>query len=639
MLSQFSIGFASAAVLVCVWVGTLLRAEPRTRRMRFAKAALISSLAVSIIQTVSALPVLPAPWNGAVFALACAVSALPALAGFQFALCGARDARLRDARARWIAALPAALFAAACAAAFAWAAAGSALMLAASGVCLAYAVCGAALLTPALSGARTVFGTALWALCTAAGCAGCFAGAGLAALALGGACGVVLLTSFESSPSVSGAPGTRLYSRAAFLDAVRDFYADGRPFTCTAVVLPQLALAEESYPPERSGALLRELGAYLSRAARRSPVYRVSPAAFVVVDRGAERRERMMAEMETRFEQPWGAFGRMELRFVKLYAPDDCPDEASLLYALSELSARAARADSPMLLSCSEEIQTAAARRTDVAAALIPALETGAVEVAFRPVYTPRVHRVTAAQLCARLSAGGLGEITDAELRDAARGARAELRLEALLFEKMCSAVREARLTEAGVETFYVPLSPLQWKRRGLADELAGEAHRNGIEIERLVFELPEECLCGDAAECITNADRLTAFGAQVAVTGFGFGECGLERMLALDAKLIRLDGGFVRSYCRGETLTPDYLAPMFVARGKRLLADGVETKRHADAMTKLGCVGLQGDYYARPMDAAALAAFVTSATSAWEHFVREHAVPEKIEEETQAEP
>ena len=56
---------------------------------------------------------------------------------------------------------------------------------------------------------------------------------------------------------------------------------------------------------------------------------------------------------------------------------------------------------------------------------------------------------------------------------------------------------------------------------------------------------------------------------------------------------------------------------PLFASQGRRLVAEGIETKRHADVMSKLGCDALQGYYYARPMTAAELKDYVSSATSA----------------------
>lgn len=651
MFSQFSIALAAAAVLVCVCGGALLRREPRTIKSNLARGVLASSFAVCAVQAAScgfAAGALALP-AAALQALVCAAAGVPSLLAVFYLVHALHDVRLSGRRA-WLAAIPFALGAAVCAGAFAWslsmadaAAAFAPFAVAAPVVALIHAAAMAAgcilsRRSRALT-VREIWAASLLAVLSTAGSAACLAGFGLSALLLGTACGAVLFAALTSFPSAAAIPGTRLYSRSAFLETVRALYEEARPFTCTAVVLEQLPLLEQSGTPSAALALTREVEGFLVRAARRSAVYRIEPTTFVVLDAGAERREQMMAEMERRFEQPWGAFGRLEIRFVKLYAPQDCTDAPGLVRVLTELASEARRAGGPMLLSCDEAMHERTERRRLIADVFRRALDSGTLDVVFRPIYTPRVHRVTAAQAYASLRDDALGTISDEELRFAAREAHAELRFGELLFDRLCASLAGSCLTEAGIDTIHLALSPLQWQRSGLADTLSAVAHRHGMELSRFVFEADENIVNDESGEYAANADRLFAFGARTAISGFGAGESNLVRLLGLDAKLIKLDAALVHAYCRKETSVPDYLAPLFASKGKQLMADGVETKNHADAMTHLGCAGLQGDYYARPMPAKELVAYVSSATSAWEQFVREHTPPERKTEEKQAEP
>ena len=645
MFSQFSIGLAAAAVLACVCGGALLRTEQRTTKQYLAAGALFASLMYAAAQTALAgirtVPVHPAWAEYVMQTVACVCAPMVYLLACLYLARVVRDPRLMGRR-MLLPVIPAAVSAAVCVGGLVWALLGAGanairpFELAAPVTCLLYqAALLGALCIPSVRRALTVLeccGIALLSVCGAAAAAFCLSGFGLAALSLGAACGGVLFRTFTWSPTAAVVPGTRLYSRSAFEAVVHSFYEENRPFTCTALVLPQLTLVEQSSSPEAMRALLCRLSGVFRHAARRSGVYCLDTTVFAVFDRGSERREQMMAELETRFEQPWQDCGRLGLHFVKVYAPQDCVDEAGFVRVLTELCTRASCAGSPMLVSCDDAMQSLAERRRLVAAAFEQALASGEIEIVFQPVYTPRVHRVTAAQAYARLTHAELGEITDEELRIAAREAHEEIRFGDLIFDRLCSALAESGLREAGVETIYVALSPLQWLRSGLADTLAEIARSHGQEMKRFVFEAPEQSVSGGGGEYAANADKLFAFGAQTALSGFGAGESNLMRVLALDARTVKFSPQLVWAYCRGETTIPDYLAPLFTAKGKRLVASGVETKRHADAMTRLGCAELQGDYYARPMSARDLVSYVSSATSAWEHFVREHGIPPESE-------
>lgn len=651
MLSQFWFGFAAAAVLICVCVGALFQKGLRTIKGFWMRGALWSALVFCVAQTAAAWAVesgAAAGWVVPVLsACSFALAPFPAVCLVMSDASRVRDTWWKERKLSLFLPVPALVSALACAGCLIWSLTGAEsefpaeiLRIVSTAVTILYAA--AALVTSApvlrehflrvprkeeaagILCAVCVIAGAVFALCTPAG---------TAALALGTVCGAAILFGVGAPPTLYDDRVTRIYSRAAFEQVVRTYFEENRPFTCTAVVIPQLALLESASGEKRGGELLRDVSSCLRKAARRSAVYRVDDAVFVIVDKGFERREQMMAQLETRFEQPWKTFGRMEIRFVKLYAPQDCTDAAGLLRVLKELSGRAAKAGSPMLLSCDDAMQAVTARRKAVAAAFAAAVADDSFEVVFQPVYTPRVHQVTAAKAYARLTHDELGEITDEELRFAARELHEELRFGTMMFERACGALRSENVFSTCVEEICFALTPRQWMRSGLADELAAIARKYELDLKRFVFEAPEECIREEGSEFFVNTDRLFAFGSRYALSGFGTSECNLVRLLSLDVRTIKLDKELVWAYCRGETTVPDYLAPLFASKGKRLIAEGIETKRHADAMTKLGCTSLQGYYYARPMPASDLVAYVSSATSAWEHFVREH------EEHSESEP
>ena len=644
MLSQFWFGFAATAVLVCVCVGTLLQKRLRTGKEFWSRGALWFALAFSAAQTAASgisgfdLPV--AVWvPSAVQALACALAPAAAFCLVMSEASRVRAAWWKERHIPYFLPLPAVLCAAGCAGFWIWSATQSDAVFPAASLCvlsavvsLVYAVMLAASCFPipavcfARAPLRELAAAMLAALGIAAGsvCALCTP-FGMEAMAAGACCAVVLFCGVNAAPSVYRENESRIYSRAAFHEIVQTYFDEQMPFTCTAVVIPQLALLMRAVEPQQSKQLNETVGTVLRRAARRSAVYRVADSVFVIVDKGSERREQMMAELETRFEQPWLTYGRLEMRFVKIYAPQDCADAAGLVRVLRELVFRAARAGSPMLVCCDDAMQAVTARRKAVSSVFAAALQTGEFEVVFQPIYTPRVHQVTAAKAYVRVRHEELGEIGDEELRFAAKEAHAELRFGTLLFDRICASVQQESLFSTCVQEIYVSLTPHQWMRCGLADELVDIARKHGLDMKHFVFEASAECIRDDGSEFFANADRLFAFGSRYALGGFGTDECNLVRLLSLDVKTIKLDKELVWSYCRGETTVPDYLAPLFASKGKLLIAEGIETKRHADAMTKLGCTSLQGYYYARPMPAAELVSYVSSATSAWEHFVREH--------------
>jgi EAL domain-containing protein (putative c-di-GMP-specific phosphodiesterase class I) len=102
--------------------------------------------------------------------------------------------------------------------------------------------------------------------------------------------------------------------------------------------------------------------------------------------------------------------------------------------------------------------------------------------------------------------------------------------------------------------------------------------------------------------------------GVKVSVDDFGTGYSSLSYLQKLPIDELKIDRTFVAPmpYDAGSSAIVASVIGLAHAIGLTVVAEGVETERHLDELTRLDCDLAQGYYLARPAPAAALTARLT---------------------------
>jgi EAL domain-containing protein (putative c-di-GMP-specific phosphodiesterase class I) len=129
---------------------------------------------------------------------------------------------------------------------------------------------------------------------------------------------------------------------------------------------------------------------------------------------------------------------------------------------------------------------------------------------------------------------------------------------------------------------------------------------------DRLELEVLESSALEDIGNVSAVIDACADLGVSFALDDFGTGYSSLTYLKRLPARVLKIDQSFVR-----DMLTdPDDLAiidgvlGLASSFGREVIAEGVETVAHGEALLQLGCELAQGYGIARPMPAEQLAAW-----------------------------
>lgn len=132
-------------------------------------------------------------------------------------------------------------------------------------------------------------------------------------------------------------------------------------------------------------------------------------------------------------------------------------------------------------------------------------------------------------------------------------------------------------------------------------DELVQEIGVNPATIE---LELTESLLANKSEKVLGVFSALKARGFQLALDDFGTGYSSLSYLKNFPFDVLKIDQSFVRNMLGSQVDQNIIRVIVQLAQGMnlRLVAEGVETAEHAQALKQMGCEIMQGFYYSRPL-------------------------------------
>ena len=160
-----------------------------------------------------------------------------------------------------------------------------------------------------------------------------------------------------------------------------------------------------------------------------------------------------------------------------------------------------------------------------------------------------------------------------------------------------------------------VNVSARQLMSLGFVASVADVLGRTGINPTSLTLEMTEGIFLDGPRALIVLAD-LKILGVRLALDDFGTGFSSLNYLRQFPVDIIKIDQGFVADIGREPAGVKILTAITHLAHALELtvIAEGVETTKHHDAITTIGCELAQGFFYSPAIMAPALRALLDKA-------------------------
>ena len=252
------------------------------------------------------------------------------------------------------------------------------------------------------------------------------------------------------------------------------------------------------------------------------------------------------------------------------------------------------------------EMQRAALGRRALESDLRDAVRQQLLAVVYQPILDLTTGSLSGVEALARWTDAKRGSVPPSAFIPVAEQSGLVVPLGAWVLEQACE---QLHLWDAAggnpLLTMSVNVSTRQLERPGLL-EVVDQCLATGLDPGRLILEITETALTGDAATALTTLIELRRRGVQVAVDDFGIGYSSLDRLRSAPICRLKIDKVFVGEINHDAAHVPIVDATLTMGRGLWLdvVAEGVETSAQLDYLRAAGCPYAQGFLLARPLEA-----------------------------------
>jgi EAL domain-containing protein (putative c-di-GMP-specific phosphodiesterase class I) len=240
------------------------------------------------------------------------------------------------------------------------------------------------------------------------------------------------------------------------------------------------------------------------------------------------------------------------------------------------------------------------------------ALDRGEIELAYQPQIEPGSRHVAAVEALVRWRRDG-ELIPPDRFLPAVESSALMSRLTDRVLELALGQL--TRWRHAGIVIrVSVNISATDLADISLPERIAGMLELHAVTGQCLTVEVTETAILEDAEQAAVVLAGLDALGIDIAVDDFGTGHASISRLHRLPVSEVKIDRSFV-SDTKHRSRT--YLAAMVGfgrGLGLRVVAEGVEDAETLAFLGTLDCDLAQGYFISRPLEAAAMTSWLTTA-------------------------
>ncbi len=183
------------------------------------------------------------------------------------------------------------------------------------------------------------------------------------------------------------------------------------------------------------------------------------------------------------------------------------------------------------------------------------------------------------------------------------------------VMEEACRQTKQLMDDGFHVGHVAVNLSARQFRDDRLIDKVREILERTGLPPRHLELEITESLAMNDVDAVVAKLKELRSLGLQLAIDDFGTGYSSLSYLRRFPIDRLKIDQSFTREVTASNdgAAIAHAVIQLGHALDLRVIAEGVESDGQLQFLRENECDEIQGYYFSRPLDMAALRALLTA--------------------------
>jgi diguanylate cyclase (GGDEF)-like protein/PAS domain S-box-containing protein len=288
---------------------------------------------------------------------------------------------------------------------------------------------------------------------------------------------------------------------------------------------------------------------------------------------------------------------------ISIY-PHDGVDKETLVKNADVAMYKSKEAGRNNYLFFAEEMNASAVERLALENSLRRALERREFILHFQPQVHSGTGRIVGVEALLRWRHPELGLLMPEQFIPLAEESGLLVEIGEWVLREACEKNRAWQDAGLAAVPVAVNLSALQFRQANLPGIVASALEQSGLQPKYLELELTESSIIQNAEAATNTLRQLKAMGVRLSIDDFGTGYSNLAYLKRYPIDKIKVDQSFVR----GMTTDPDDAAIVraIISMAKSLklkvIAEGVETREHADFLSANQCDEAQGFHFSNPL-------------------------------------
>lgn len=395
---------------------------------------------------------------------------------------------------------------------------------------------------------------------------------------------------------------------------------DGASVAALFVDLDEFKVINDGFGHHVGDEVLRTVAARLQAAVRPGDlVSRIGGDEFVVVCPSADiaAAERIGERLLLQLREPIEVADRRYSLHASIGVTVGQPgDDAITLLRQADTAMYAVKRDGKGHVgSFVEEMHQQAERRAGLVPRLQVALDAGELRLHFQPIVNLATDRPVAVEGLIRWEHPERGLLPPSEWLDVVERSDLVAAMGRWVLAEACRWGARWQL-ELGREApaVHVNVSARHLNHPSFGADVRRALDRSGFSPRRLVLEVTETHLLTVSTELRLDLERLRLLGIQISADDFGTGFSALSQVIELEVDSLKVDRSFVMAMDTSPRARA--VVQAVVGLGKALdievVAEGVETRAHADELRAMGCPSGQGYLWSKARPPEEIAAWFT---------------------------